>query len=171
MHGVGGLDHAQWRAFQNERRYAEATNFVDGDLIELFLDLKPEQQAEVAEVGQAGGAEVAEVGGAEVGQAGRLAGWLAAGWLAGCLGPLVGQGWGGPGDGPQLHTPSHTHVVTHTWSRMLTHAHTSSLMATHTSSLMATQTSSLMATQTSSLMATQTSSLMATHTSLMATHT
>jgi DNA damage-binding protein 1 len=32
--GVGGLDHAQWRSFQNEHSRAECRGFVDGDLIE-----------------------------------------------------------------------------------------------------------------------------------------
>lgn len=32
--GVGGFDHAEWRAFRSERTTAEAKGFVDGDLIE-----------------------------------------------------------------------------------------------------------------------------------------
>lgn len=48
VRGVGGLDHAKWRSFANERRSAEARNFVDGDLIEQFLDLKADKAAEVA---------------------------------------------------------------------------------------------------------------------------
>lgn len=48
VRGVGGLSWAAWRSFSNERRTAEARNFIDGDLIESFLDLKPEQMAEVA---------------------------------------------------------------------------------------------------------------------------
>lgn len=38
--GVGGFDHAQWRAFSNVQRTEPAKNFVDGDLIEQFLDLR-----------------------------------------------------------------------------------------------------------------------------------
>lgn len=37
--GVGGLSHEQWRSFNNEKKTAEARNFLDGDLIESFLDL------------------------------------------------------------------------------------------------------------------------------------
>ena len=32
--GVGGLDHAAWRAFDNDRGTAPARGFVDGDLVE-----------------------------------------------------------------------------------------------------------------------------------------
>ena len=49
--GVGGLSHDAWRSFQNEHRHRSkegAKGFVDGDLIESFLDLKPEKAAEVA---------------------------------------------------------------------------------------------------------------------------
>ncbi len=35
--GVGGLDHAAWRSFHNERTTADARGFVDGDLIEQVL--------------------------------------------------------------------------------------------------------------------------------------
>lgn len=37
--GVGGLSHEQWRSFYNEKKTVEAKNFLDGDLIESFLDL------------------------------------------------------------------------------------------------------------------------------------
>jgi hypothetical protein len=36
-----------WRAFQNERKTAAASKFIDGDLIESFLELSNEKQAEV----------------------------------------------------------------------------------------------------------------------------
>ena len=39
VRGVGGLDHAQWRSFCNLQRTEPAKNFIDGDLIEQFLDL------------------------------------------------------------------------------------------------------------------------------------
>ncbi|EFJ48849.1 UV-damaged DNA binding complex subunit 1 protein, partial [Volvox carteri f. nagariensis] len=39
VRGVGGLSHEAWIAFSNERRTADAKGFVDGDLIETFLDL------------------------------------------------------------------------------------------------------------------------------------
>lgn len=32
--GVGGFDHAEWRAFRSERTKADARGFIDGDLIE-----------------------------------------------------------------------------------------------------------------------------------------
>ncbi|ACO65083.1 predicted protein [Micromonas commoda] len=49
--GVGGLSHDAWRSFQNEHRHRAkdgARGFVDGDLIESFLDLRPEKAREVA---------------------------------------------------------------------------------------------------------------------------
>uniref|UniRef100_A0A7S3QK85 DNA damage-binding protein 1 n=1 Tax=Dunaliella tertiolecta TaxID=3047 RepID=A0A7S3QK85_DUNTE len=39
IRGVGGLDHADFRAFRSERKVSESRGFVDGDLIESFLDL------------------------------------------------------------------------------------------------------------------------------------
>lgn len=48
--GVGGLDHAAWRSFSNERRSEEARGFLDGDLLEQLLDLGPAQQQHVAEL-------------------------------------------------------------------------------------------------------------------------
>lgn len=48
VHGVGGLSHAQWRSFSNEHRTSEAAqNFIDGDLIETFLDLTRDEMEEV----------------------------------------------------------------------------------------------------------------------------
>ena len=32
--GIGGFDHAEWRAFRSERTKADARGFIDGDLIE-----------------------------------------------------------------------------------------------------------------------------------------
>jgi len=55
--GVGGLSHSEWRSFENERRIGtgrpeEQRLFIDGDLIEQFLDLRREKMREVAvEVG------------------------------------------------------------------------------------------------------------------------
>lgn len=37
-----------WRCFSNERRVEPATGFVDGDLIESFLDLPRSSMEEVA---------------------------------------------------------------------------------------------------------------------------
>lgn len=47
VRGVGGLDHKKWRSFSTERRTSESHNFVDGDLIESFLDLSREYQDKV----------------------------------------------------------------------------------------------------------------------------
>ncbi|XP_057415588.1 DNA damage-binding protein 1a [Lotus japonicus] len=46
--GVGGLSHEQWRSFNNEKKTAEARNFLDGDLIESFLDLNRSKMDEVS---------------------------------------------------------------------------------------------------------------------------
>ncbi|KAK9843115.1 hypothetical protein WJX74_007214 [Apatococcus lobatus] len=46
--GVGGFDHAHWRSFHSERTTQECRNFVDGDLIEQFLDLDPHKVEAVA---------------------------------------------------------------------------------------------------------------------------
>lgn len=52
INGVGGLSHSKWRSFRNERRRASpdgALNFVDGDLVERFLDLPEAKQLEVVD--------------------------------------------------------------------------------------------------------------------------
>jgi len=46
--GVGGFHHDQWRSFFNERKTSDARNFLDGDLIETFLDLKRSKMEEIA---------------------------------------------------------------------------------------------------------------------------
>lgn len=46
--GVGGLSHEQWRSFSNERKTVDAKNFLDGDLIESFLDLSRNRMDEIA---------------------------------------------------------------------------------------------------------------------------
>ena len=33
IQGVGGLSHAAWRSFRNERKTVEASHVIDGDLI------------------------------------------------------------------------------------------------------------------------------------------
>ena len=48
--GVGGFSHAEWRSFQNEHIVADCRSFVDGDLIEQFLDLKRESMERIAKV-------------------------------------------------------------------------------------------------------------------------
>lgn len=46
--GVGSLSHEQWRSFHNDKKTSEARNFLDGDLIESFLDLNRSKMEEVA---------------------------------------------------------------------------------------------------------------------------
>ncbi|XP_043689453.1 DNA damage-binding protein 1-like [Telopea speciosissima] len=46
--GVGGLSHEQWRSFNNEKRTADAKSFLDGDLIESFLDLSRGRMEEIS---------------------------------------------------------------------------------------------------------------------------
>ncbi|KAJ8627269.1 hypothetical protein MRB53_020576 [Persea americana] len=46
--GVGGLSHEQWRSFNNEKKSADARNFLDGDLIESFLDLSRTRMEEIS---------------------------------------------------------------------------------------------------------------------------
>jgi DNA damage-binding protein 1 len=59
---VGGFDHDAWRSFKDERRTEPAANFIDGDLVEQFLDLPPDKAAEVvAAVWPGGEQSVAEV--------------------------------------------------------------------------------------------------------------
>ncbi|XP_010537808.1 PREDICTED: DNA damage-binding protein 1a [Tarenaya hassleriana] len=46
--GVGGLNHEHWRSFNNEKRTADARNFLDGDLIESFVDLSRSKMEEIS---------------------------------------------------------------------------------------------------------------------------
>ncbi|KAK0579690.1 hypothetical protein LWI29_029830 [Acer saccharum] len=46
--GVGGLNHEQWRSFNNEKKTVDAKNFLDGDLIESFLDLNRIRMDEIS---------------------------------------------------------------------------------------------------------------------------
>ena len=46
--GVGGLSHEQWRSFNNEKKTVEAKSFLDGDLIESFLDLNRGKMEEIS---------------------------------------------------------------------------------------------------------------------------
>ncbi|WOL16215.1 DNA damage-binding protein 1 [Canna indica] len=46
--GVGGLSHEQWRSFNSEKRTVDARNFLDGDLIESFLDLNRSKMDEIS---------------------------------------------------------------------------------------------------------------------------
>ncbi|KAG1687986.1 hypothetical protein DVH05_004505 [Phytophthora capsici] len=47
--GVGGFSHKDWRMFENRRSVSEARNFIDGDLVESFLDLPKPQMMKVVE--------------------------------------------------------------------------------------------------------------------------
>ncbi|KAF9197041.1 DNA damage-binding protein 1a [Haplosporangium sp. Z 11] len=47
--GVGGLDHTSWRTFRSHAKTLPSENFVDGDLIELFLDLSQDEVNHVLE--------------------------------------------------------------------------------------------------------------------------
>ena len=44
---VGRIEHEFWRAFSTERKNEASSGFIDGDLIESFLDLKREKMQEV----------------------------------------------------------------------------------------------------------------------------
>ncbi|XP_010906318.1 DNA damage-binding protein 1a [Elaeis guineensis] len=46
--GVGGLSHEQWRSFNNEKKMVDSRNFLDGDLIESFLDLSRSRMEEIS---------------------------------------------------------------------------------------------------------------------------
>ena len=48
VHGVGGLDHFEWRHFNNQRQKKPPRGFVDGDLIEQYLDLDHQTMQQVA---------------------------------------------------------------------------------------------------------------------------
>jgi DNA damage-binding protein 1 len=46
--GVGGCGHERWRSFHNHQKTMNAHNFLDGDLIESFLDLGRQNMENVA---------------------------------------------------------------------------------------------------------------------------
>jgi len=48
--GIGGLKHSEYRAYRSERRSEECDNFLDGDLIEEFINLSHEQKEQVVSV-------------------------------------------------------------------------------------------------------------------------
>ena len=59
---VGGISHELFRARQVKGGFHPATGFVDGDLVESFLDLdRPEMEAVVAEMNRDGGWELNEL--------------------------------------------------------------------------------------------------------------
>ena len=43
---VGMIDYNYWRSFSNEKKTEQASNFIDGDIIESFLDLNRSKMAE-----------------------------------------------------------------------------------------------------------------------------
>ncbi|KAH9394713.1 DNA damage-binding protein 1 [Tyrophagus putrescentiae] len=43
---VGNIDYQSWRSFTNERKTEAAANFIDGDIIESFLDLNRAKMGE-----------------------------------------------------------------------------------------------------------------------------
>lgn len=45
---VGKVEHSFWRSFATERKVEPCEGFIDGDLIESFLDLSGEKMKEVA---------------------------------------------------------------------------------------------------------------------------
>ena len=47
IRGVGGLSHDEYRRFAHERRQVHARRTIDGDLIEMFLDLPEVQMQQV----------------------------------------------------------------------------------------------------------------------------
>jgi len=51
VNGVGGLDHSKWRAYKDRRVSARPPrNFIDGDLVEQYLDLSKERMQRVADI-------------------------------------------------------------------------------------------------------------------------
>ena len=46
--GVGNFSHKEFRSFHNVQRNLPMKNFIDGDLIELFLDLSRDEQIKIA---------------------------------------------------------------------------------------------------------------------------
>merc|ERR1712174_4701 len=47
VQGLGGLDHEEWRKFKNQTDGKQAVGFLDGDLIETFLNLTNNQQQKI----------------------------------------------------------------------------------------------------------------------------
>ena len=45
---VGKIDHEFWRSFATERKTEASVGFIDGDLIESYLDLSRDKMQEVA---------------------------------------------------------------------------------------------------------------------------
>lgn len=45
---VGKIDHTAWRSFRTEQKVEPCEGFIDGDLVESFLDLSREKMRECA---------------------------------------------------------------------------------------------------------------------------
>lgn len=48
VRGVGGFSHDEWRSFTNVRRTSPSSNFIDGDLLESYLDMPRDKQEEIS---------------------------------------------------------------------------------------------------------------------------
>lgn len=44
---VGHLKHSDWRAFKNDYTRKESFNFIDGDFVDLFMNMDNEEQSSV----------------------------------------------------------------------------------------------------------------------------
>jgi DNA damage-binding protein 1 len=42
VHGFGGVEHADWRAYRSDVGSRPSAGFIDGDFVEQFLDIKDE---------------------------------------------------------------------------------------------------------------------------------
>lgn len=40
---IGGFQHSMYRNFKNDRQTKESQGFIDGDLVEQFLELSPQK--------------------------------------------------------------------------------------------------------------------------------
>ena len=49
IRSVGKIEHGFWRSFHTERKTEQTTGFLDGDLIEAFLDLSRDKMLEVCQ--------------------------------------------------------------------------------------------------------------------------
>ena len=45
---VGKIEHSTWRSFNTDIKTEACEGFIDGDLVESFLDLSPDKMKEVS---------------------------------------------------------------------------------------------------------------------------
>jgi len=143
--GVGGLEHTDFRAFRSERRVTECRGFIDGDLVEAFLDLG------VADASKVGAAGALPCRGASSKVEGRK---MEA--YRGCGGQLC---VGGQGKAALAHkhrhtntnTCAHRHTRTHTHTYTRTHTHTHTHTCTYARMHMHTHTHTLSHTHAQSI--------------------